>query len=293
MARPSTTCSSRRSPSIREAADPGHRPAPLRRAVDGRRGAALRLGRRDEDRRGQDPGQHAARRTSTGSAARACTSSPSTTTWPASTPSGWVASTSGWASRSASIIPGFKEQPSEKRANYACDITYGTNNEFGFDYLRDNMATTLADKVQRGHNFAIVDEVDSILIDEARTPLIISGRVADAAKLYYRFASIVRSLKRDVDYEVEEDKRVVVPLEAGIEKRRAGPRHREPLRRGAAEPGAPAVGGPEGQGAVQARQGLHHPGRRGEDRRRVHRPRPRRAAAGARASTRPSRPRRV
>ena len=116
------------------------------------------------------------------------------------------------------IIPGFKERPAEKRANYACDITYGTNNEFGFDYLRDNMATTLADKVQRGHNFAIVDEVDSILIDEARTPLIISGRVADAAKLYYRFASIVRSLKRDVDYEVEEDKRVVVPLEAGIER---------------------------------------------------------------------------
>jgi len=116
------------------------------------------------------------------------------------------------------IIPGFKERPAEKRMNYAADITYGTNNEFGFDYLRDNMAGTLADKVQRGHNFAIVDEVDSILIDEARTPLIISGRVADAAKLYYRFASIVRSLKRDVDYEVEEDKRVVVPLEAGIEK---------------------------------------------------------------------------
>jgi hypothetical protein len=80
------------------------------------------------------------------------------------------------------------------------------------------MAGTAADKVQRGHNFAIVDEVDSILIDEARTPLIISGRLADAAKLYYRFASVVRSLKRDVDYEVEEDKRVVVPLEAGIEK---------------------------------------------------------------------------
>ena len=116
------------------------------------------------------------------------------------------------------IIPGFKERPAEKRLNYAADITYGTNNEFGFDYLRDNMAGTLADKVQRGHNYAIVDEVDSILIDEARTPLIISGRIADAAKLYYRFASIVRSLRRDVDYEVEEDKRVVVPLEAGIEK---------------------------------------------------------------------------
>ncbi len=80
------------------------------------------------------------------------------------------------------------------------------------------MAGTLSDKTQRGHHYAIVDEVDSILIDEARTPLIISGRVADAAKLYYRFASIVRSLVRDVDYEVEEDKRVVVPLEAGIEK---------------------------------------------------------------------------
>ncbi|HEY3486263.1 MAG TPA: preprotein translocase subunit SecA, partial [Ilumatobacteraceae bacterium] len=88
----------------------------------------------------------------------------------------------------------------------------------GFDYLRDNMAMSLDGKVQRGHNYCIVDEVDSILIDEARTPLIISGRVGDAAKLYYRFASIVRSLTRDVDYEVEEDKRVVVPLEPGIEK---------------------------------------------------------------------------
>ena len=116
------------------------------------------------------------------------------------------------------IIPGFKERPAEKRVNYAADITYGTNNEFGFDYLRDNMASTLADKVQRGHNYAIVDEVDSILIDEARTPLIISGRVADAAQLYFKFASIVRSLRRDVDYEVEEDKRVVIPLEAGIDK---------------------------------------------------------------------------
>jgi preprotein translocase subunit SecA len=116
------------------------------------------------------------------------------------------------------IIPGFKATPAEKRVQYAADITYGTNNEFGFDYLRDNMAGRLEDKTQRGHNYAIVDEVDSILIDEARTPLIISGRVADAAKLYYRFASIVRSLQRDVDYEVEEDKRVVVPLEAGIDK---------------------------------------------------------------------------
>ena len=115
------------------------------------------------------------------------------------------------------VVPGHQERPEQKRANYAADITYGTNNEFGFDYLRDNMAGTKASKVQRGHVFAIVDEVDSILIDEARTPLIISGRVADAAQLYYRFASIVRTLKRDVHYEVEEDKRVVMPTEAGIE----------------------------------------------------------------------------
>ena len=116
------------------------------------------------------------------------------------------------------VIPGVRTSPAEKRVDYAADITYGTNNEFGFDYLRDNMAATKDDKVQRGHHFAVVDEVDSILIDEARTPLIISGRLADAAKMYYRFASIVRSLKRDVDFEVEEDKRIVVPTEAGIEK---------------------------------------------------------------------------
>jgi preprotein translocase subunit SecA len=117
------------------------------------------------------------------------------------------------------IIPGFRNSPVEKRRSYAADITYATNNEMGFDYLRDNMAQRKDDKVQqRGHNYCIVDEVDSILIDEARTPLIISGRVGDAAKLYYRFASIVRSLQRDVDYEVEEDKRVVLPLEEGIEK---------------------------------------------------------------------------
>jgi len=116
------------------------------------------------------------------------------------------------------VIPGYRERPAQKREDYGCDITYGTNNEFGFDYLRDNMAGSIEEKVQRGHNFAIVDEVDSILIDEARTPLIISGRLADAAKLYYRFASIARSLTREMDYEVQEDKRTVVPTEAGIEK---------------------------------------------------------------------------
>src|SRR3954451_16782498 len=109
------------------------------------------------------------------------------------------------------IIPGDYDS-AHKRAQYACDITYGTNNEFGFDYLRDNMALSINDKTQRGHAYAIVDEVDSILIDEARTPLIISGRVADAAKLYYKFASIVRCLRRDEDYEVDEEKRIVAPL---------------------------------------------------------------------------------
>lgn len=116
------------------------------------------------------------------------------------------------------VIPGQRDTPSEKRHDYGCDITYGTNNEFGFDYLRDNMASSVTEKVQRGHNFAIVDEVDSILIDEARTPLIISGRIADAAAMYYKFASVVRLLQRGVDYDVEEDKRIVVPTETGIEK---------------------------------------------------------------------------
>jgi preprotein translocase subunit SecA len=111
------------------------------------------------------------------------------------------------------VIPGVRTSPEEKRRDYAADITYGTNNEFGFDYLRDNMAGTKEEKVQRGHHFAIVDEVDSILIDEARTPLIISGRIADAAKMYYRFASIVRSLSRDIDYEVHQ---LQVALKAAV-----------------------------------------------------------------------------
>jgi preprotein translocase subunit SecA len=115
------------------------------------------------------------------------------------------------------IVPGHPDHD-YKRAQYACDITYGTNNEFGFDYLRDNMAPSRARQVQRGYAYAIVDEVDSILIDEARTPLIISGRVADAAQLYYKFASIVRGLRPEDDYEVEEEKRTVVPTEDGIEK---------------------------------------------------------------------------
>jgi len=106
----------------------------------------------------------------------------------------------------------------DKRAAYAADVTYGTNTEFGFDYLRDNMARRREHMVQRGHHFAIVDEVDSILIDEARTPLIISGPASDVTKLYYQFASIARALTRDTDYEVDEEKKTVIPTEAGIEK---------------------------------------------------------------------------
>ena len=105
-----------------------------------------------------------------------------------------------------------------KKDAYSADVTYGTNTEFGFDYLRDNMARSLEHMVQRGHAFAIVDEVDSILIDEARTPLIISGPSSESARLYYQFAGVARSLTRDVDYEVDEEKRTIAPTEDGIEK---------------------------------------------------------------------------
>ena len=111
-------------------------------------------------------------------------------------------------------LPSFEQ----KLEAYACDVTYGTNTEMGFDYLRDNMARSKDQMVQRGHVYAIVDEVDSVLIDEAKTPLIISGSSADTTKLYYQFASIARSLVRDEDYEVDLEKRTVVPTDAGIAK---------------------------------------------------------------------------
>ena len=111
------------------------------------------------------------------------------------------------------------QKPAERREQYAADITYGTNNEFGFDYLRDNMAWRKEDIVQRGHFYAIVDEVDSILIDEARTPLIISGPASGEANRWFtEFAKIARTLEEGVDYEVDEKKRTVGVLEAGIEK---------------------------------------------------------------------------
>ena len=117
----------------------------------------------------------------------------------------------------------------ERRQAYECDITYGTNSEFGFDYLRDNMSVSLEGVVQRGHSFAIVDEVDSILIDEARTPLIISGEPETAAKVYYDFARVVKTLdavpsaqvqkgfEPDGDYVFDEKFKTVSPLPSGIE----------------------------------------------------------------------------
>ena len=114
------------------------------------------------------------------------------------------------------ILP--EMRPEERRVAYNCDITYGTNNELGFDYLRDNMAGSIEECVQRGHHYAIVDEVDSILIDEARTPLIISGPTQDEVHWYAEFAKVARTLVRDEDYEVDEKKRTISVLEPGITK---------------------------------------------------------------------------
>jgi preprotein translocase subunit SecA len=127
-----------------------------------------------------------------------------------------------------------ERDPAEKRAAYAADVTYGTNSEFGFDYLRDNLAISLEDKVQRGHDYAIVDEVDNILIDEARTPLIISGQPEQAADLYYKFAKLAPRLQpgkkpegqegkskeyvADFDYEPDEKHKTVAVTERGVEK---------------------------------------------------------------------------
>ncbi|MGH3503375.1 MAG: preprotein translocase subunit SecA [Nocardioidaceae bacterium] len=116
----------------------------------------------------------------------------------------------------SNVLPDMR--PEQRHEAYRADVTYGTNNEFGFDYLRDNMAGSIDDCVQRGLNFAILDEVDSILIDEARTPLIISGPSDESVKWYDEFAGIVGRLRNDVDYEFDEKKKTVSVLEAGIDK---------------------------------------------------------------------------
>ncbi|MEM9893392.1 MAG: preprotein translocase subunit SecA [Actinomycetota bacterium] len=130
----------------------------------------------------------------------------------------WMGEIHRWLGLSTGLVVPGKVNSAHKREQYAADITYGTNNEFGFDYLRDNMARTLDAMTQRGHAFAIVDEIDSILIDEARTPLIISGKVRGAAELYYQFADVVKRLKRDDHYDVDEEKRIVAITDEGISK---------------------------------------------------------------------------
>jgi len=128
----------------------------------------------------------------------------------------WMGQIHRWHGLSVGLVVPSNSHSPDKGKEYECDITYGTNNEFGFDYLRDNMARDKESMVQRGHHYAIVDEIDSILIDEARTPLIISGKVKGAAELYYRFADIATRLQRDRDYEVDEEKRQVAITEEGI-----------------------------------------------------------------------------
>ena len=168
------------------------------------------------------------------------------------------------------ILP--EMSPAERREAYACDITYGTNNELGFDYLRDNMANGLEQCVQRGHHFAIVDEVDSILIDEARTPLIISGPTQDEVRWYPEFAKIAARMVREEDYEVDEKKRTVSVLEQRHHQGRGPPRHRQPLRLGQHPADLVHEQRDQGQGAVPPRQGVRRARRRGAHRRRAHRP---------------------
>ena len=174
----------------------------------------------------------------------------------------------------------------ERQEAYGADITYGTNNELGFDYLRDNMKFSLAAMVQRGHNFAIVDEVDSILIDEARTPLIISGPAEESNDLYARVDKIIPKLEKgaviqggkdyehdDVgDYVVDEKAQDRLPDRSRRRARPAAPGRRQPVRPGPHGDPAPRQPGAEGARAVQARRGLHDQGRPGRHRRRVHRP---------------------
>ena len=218
-----------------------HRPAPLRRPADGRRGPALRLGRRDEDRRGQDPRVDAA-----GLPQRARRQG---------RPPHHGQRLPGPLPRRVDgphpPLPRPRGRPDHPRLQgrrrprsgqqYAADITYGTNNEFGFDYLRDNMAGTLADKTQRGHNYAIVDEVDSILIDEARTPLIISRprRRRRQALLPLRLDRPLAAARRRLRGRGGQARRR--PARGRHRQGRGRARHREPLRRGAAEPRPPAA----------------------------------------------------
>ena len=159
-----------------------------------------------------------------------------------------------------------------RKAAYDCEVTYGTNSEFGFDYLRDNLAVDAGGTVQRGHYYAIVDEVDSILIDEARTPLIISGQPEEAAGTYYEFARIAKRLTIPERLRGRREAQDRLADRGGRPQGREGARRREPLRarqRAARQPPDPVA---EGRVALQARRRVRRAGRRGQDRRRVHRP---------------------
>ena len=192
-----------------------HRPAPFRRAADRRHDPARRPDRRDEDRRRQDAGRDARGLSQCARRHAASTSSPSTTTSPSATPSGWARSTASSGLTTGVIVHGLDDE--QRKAAYDCDVTYGTNNELGFDYLRDNMKYRMEDMVQRGHVFAIVDEVDSILIDEARTPLIISGPLDDRSDFYNTIDAFIPKLDK-ADFDVDEKQRTVALTEVGMEK---------------------------------------------------------------------------
>ena len=168
------------------------------------------------------------------------------------------------------ILPEMTQE--ERRAAYAADITYGTNNELGFDYLRDNMAGSIEECVQRGHNFAIVDEVDSILIDEARTPLIISGPTQDEVKWYHEFAQIASRMVQRRGLRGRREEAHHLRARAGHHQGRGPPRHREPLRLGQHPADLVHEQRDQGQGAVPQRQGVRRHERRGAHRRRAHRP---------------------
>ena len=192
-------------------------------------------------------------------AGAARTWSRSTTTWPAATPSGWGTSSRSSASRSAASTTPSPSTP-ERRAAYLADITYGTNNEFGFDYLRDNMVFALEQRVQREHAYAIIDEVDSILIDEARTPLIISGPVGNesddkyaqfnrqVAELVRKQTGVVNTLLAEAEQLLEDDKTPAGRRRSSCTRRSWACRRTSGCSRCCNETGRQAAGAADGAG---------------------------------------------
>ena len=160
----------------------------------------------------------------------------------------------------------------ERKEAYGADVTYGTNNEFGFDYLRDNMKFQLDELVQREFYYAIVDEVDSILIDEARTPLIISGPAEKSTQLYQKVDRIIPRLAKNTHYSVDEKSRTANLTDEGRGGLRKDPARGQPLRPALHGDFAPHTAGAQGPHPFQARRRLHREKRRGHHRRRVHRP---------------------